>query len=88
MNEQKAIILGIIASFFEQDDNTVILEFVGHVGFDLRAVNDTACFADAWLGHYRVRQGQYDVNRAINDLATWPPIAARIAELRAERDGV
>jgi hypothetical protein len=36
-------------------------------------------------GHYRLKQGKYDIDRAARDLATFPPIAARIEELKAQR---
>ena len=39
--------------------------------------------AEVILGHYRVKKGCYDIDRAANDLATFPPVAAHIAELEA-----
>ena len=87
-DEQKNIIVGILLDFLQDEDAENLGSYLRHVGFDVRAVPDTAALPAAWAAHYRVKQGIYDVERAINDLATWPPIAARIAELRAERDGL
>nr|WP_301918470.1 hypothetical protein [uncultured Defluviimonas sp.] len=88
IEEQKSLILSIVITFFEGEERDNLTSFVRHVGFDVCAVRRTRDFFAAWLGHYRLRQGAYDVDRACNDLATWPPIAARIAELRVEKSGV
>jgi len=88
IEEQKSLILSILTTFLEDEKRGNLTSFVRHVGFDVRVVRTSRDFFPAWLGHYRLKHGLYDVDRACNDLATWPPIAARIAELRAERDGV
>lgn len=85
-DEAKSIILGILNSFLTDEEAGHLGSFFRHVGFDIRAVRDPAALPAAWLAHYRTRQGVYDVNKACTDLATWPLIAARIAELRAGRD--
>jgi hypothetical protein len=85
---QKDIIIGILVSFFEDEDRTSLGEYIQHVGFDMNSFSDPADLISAWLGHYRLKQGVYDVDRATNDLATFPPIAARIAELKAEKGEV
>ena len=44
---------------------------------------------DASWGHFRRhydKEGLPDADRAANDLATYPPVARRIAELQAEKD--
>lgn len=83
--DNKAIILDILVSFLEGEDWTGLGDFLQHVKFDINSFTDPKDFISAWLGHYRVKKGEYDGKRAINDFATWPPIAARIAELRAEQ---
>ena len=79
--QQKGIILSIFADFAESDDDGDLLSFLDHVGFDLRVINDVRELPAAFVATYRLKPGKYDLNRAANDLATWPPIAARIAEL-------
>jgi hypothetical protein len=79
--EQKNIILSIFADFAESDDDGDLLSFLDHVGFDLRVISDVRELPAAFVATYRLKSGKYDLNRAANDLATWPPIAARIAEL-------
>jgi hypothetical protein len=36
------------------------------------------------LAHYRMASGAFDIERAATDLGTYPPVAARIEELRAQ----
>ncbi len=86
IEQQKNLILGILNTFLEDLDN--LGNYIDHVGFDIGMIADPEELPRAWLGFYRIRRGQYDVDRACNDLAAWPPIAARIAYLRAERDKV
>lgn len=59
-----------------------------HVGCDLQLLRDLADLFPTWAGHYRLKQRVYDLDRATNDLATFLPIAPRIAELEAERGEV
>jgi hypothetical protein len=82
--DQKDLILGILISFLEDEETANFEDYIRHTGFDLGAINRSQELAAAWLGHYRIRQGAYGVDRACNDLATWPPIARRIFELQRE----
>lgn len=82
LKEQKGIILEILCDF--AGEGTIVLKYLDHVGFDLRTISHAKQLASAYLGHYRLRNGQYDVDRALDDLVTWPPIASRIVELQAE----
>jgi hypothetical protein len=82
--DQKDLILGILFSFLEDEETANLEDYIRHVGFDLGAINKSQEMAAAWLGYYHLRQGAYDVDRACNDLATWPPIAGRIFELQRE----
>lgn len=81
--DPRDIILGIFCDFAEKDVDT-LFRYFDHVGFDARVVTDAGDLPAAWLGHYRLKRGHYDVDRACNDLATWPPIASRIFELLRE----
>lgn len=83
LEEQKNLILGILVDFLEEIDD--LESYARHVGFDFGALRRTEDLLDAWLAHYRIRRGQYDVDRATRDLANWPPIARRIEELQQEQ---
>ena len=87
VNDDKNMISGILTSFIEVDDWADISNYFHHVGFDVSGITDPLDLIPAWLGHYRIKHGVYDVERACSDLATYPRIAARIAELRAENAG-
>jgi len=60
-----------------------IVDFMEHCGIDLQLAN-AENIGDLFLAHYRTPDG-YDITRAAQDLERWPPIAARIQELRDER---
>jgi hypothetical protein len=60
-----------------------IVEFMEHCGIDLSEA-DAENIGDLFLAHYRTPQG-YDIARAAQDLERWPPIAARIQELKERR---
>jgi hypothetical protein len=80
-DEQRAVILGIFGDV-SSDGRDAVIDFAQHVGFDFGILRSASDITPAWLGHYRLRQGVYDVERAALDLATWPPVARRIEELR------
>jgi hypothetical protein len=73
--EQKNIILGIFADFAESDDDGDLLSYLDHVGFDLRVVRHVKELPAAFVTKYRLKSGKYDLDRAANDLVTWPPKA-------------
>jgi len=83
--QQRAMIL---AMFFDDgDDNGEgFLALIDHCGIDLAACNgDVKQIPNVIAGHYRLAHGRYDIDRAANDLLTFPPVAARIAELDAQK---
>ena len=45
-------------------------------------IRDAGDAQSAILGHYHRPDGRYDIDAAAHDLARWPPIAARIKELK------
>ena len=63
-----------------------IVEYMEHCGIDISEAN-AENIGDLFLAHYRTLQG-YDITRAARDLERWPPIAARIRELRSERRAI
>jgi hypothetical protein len=78
VRNQRNLILSILYDFLEEDSIGQLGCWVAHVGFDLNAIRYPADLPAAWLAHYRHGRG-YDVERALNDLVTWPPIAEQIA---------
>ena len=83
-DEAKRMLLNIFIGFAENDTDQ-LFEYFAHVGFDVAVVDDSKQIPAAWLGHYRIGQGTYDIDRASMDLATWPPISRRIFELQQEK---
>lgn len=80
VREQRGMILSILFDFLEEDRIADFSDWIDHVGFDPNALRYLADLPAAWLGHYRQPRG-YDLDRALNDLLTWPPIAAHIPHL-------
>jgi hypothetical protein len=62
----------------ENDDFDGMFDLMRHAGIALRPDPTTAILRHYWLGMDRGN----DVNRAIEDFASWPPIVARCEELR------
>jgi hypothetical protein len=80
----------ILATFFDfdgdDDDGERMLELIDHCRIDVSACNgDVRQLPKVILGHYRVSRGHYDLDRVARDLLTYPPIAARIKELEAQK---
>ena len=81
--KQRKLILDV---FFDSDDPETFLALVDHAGIDLAAAaGDVKQIPDVILGHYRIKKGCYDIDRATNDLLTFPPVAAHIAGLEAQK---
>ena len=78
--DQRSMILSILCDFLEEDKLADLGDWLDHAGFDLTALRYPADLPAAWVAHYRRGRG-YDVERALNHLLTWPPIAAHIAFL-------
>lgn len=83
--EQKELILNIFADFTEKPDE--LLDFIEHTGMSLRALRDPTDLPELIAGHYRCKKGNYDVDRAANDLLTWPPVASAVFSRLATREG-
>ena len=78
----------ILAMFFSEDDDDGegFLALVDHCGIDLAACHgDVKQIPNVIAAHYRLAQGRYDIDRAAHDLLTYPPVAARIKELEAQK---
>lgn len=90
-SEAKGIVLGILRDFWEDatDDEGVdrLFDYWQHVGLevaDLPLDPAPELICEAFVDHY-TDGGEINVNKATNDLATWPPIVARIAEIGLEK---
>jgi hypothetical protein len=79
--EQENSILAVYADMVEHDNLDGMFDLMRHAGIALRPDPTTAILRHYWLGFDR----GYDVKRAIEDFASWPPIVARCEELRRER---
>lgn len=78
--------LTILSSFFDDDDPDNFLALIKHCRIDLSVCDgDAKKIPSIIAAHYRLKRGQYDIERAANDLLTFPPIAAHIKELKAKR---
>ena len=80
----------IVATFFgyddDDDDGERFLALVDHCGIDLSACDgDVKQIPNVILAHYRISRGRYDLDRVARDLLSYPPIAARIKELEAQK---
>jgi hypothetical protein len=84
VSHQRDRILSILCDVLEQDGADHLGQWFNHVGFDPAAMRDNSDLIPAWLGHYRNGRS-YDVDRALNDFLSWPPIADRVAVLSLER---
>jgi hypothetical protein len=89
--EARNIVMSILADFWEDatDDEGVdrLFDYWQHVGFEVTDLpSDPApeLICAAFVDHYTNGDG-INVNRALGDLSSWPPIVARIAEISLEK---
>ena len=75
----------ILNMFFDEDnDADGFLALIKHCRIDLAACDgDTKQIPNVIAAHYRLAKGRYDIDRAANDLLTFPTIAAAIKERQA-----
>ena len=79
--EQEADILAVYADMLDYDDFDGFFDLARHAGIDMRRGDPIQQI----LKHYWLGSGKYEVRRAIEDFASWPPIVNRIEELRREQ---
>ncbi len=78
-------VLAVFADYAEHDVDQLV-EFLQHCRIDLEPyLSKKAELPDIIVAHFNVRPGVYDIARLGELLATFPPIAARIREIHAER---
>jgi hypothetical protein len=66
--QQEALILTPYVDFLMNDDIKGLFNLAQHAGISIRS-----SIAAAVLGHYRLGDGKYDVDRAAEDFASRPP---------------
>jgi hypothetical protein len=78
-------VLAVFADFAEHDVEQLVA-FLQHCQIDLEPyLAKKAELPDIIAAHFYVRPGVYDIARLGELLATFPPIAARVRELEAEK---
>ena len=75
----------ILSMFFDMAESDQLSDYLQHISFDFAALSDSKQLPDAILGHYRVKKGKYDIDRASHDLLTFPPVASRVFQLLEEK---
>ena len=73
--------IGLVQGLYDDEAEEGDGSFFLHVGLPGDAT------WEQFRAHYAVGEGDVDADRACQDLATYPPIAARVAELKAEQRG-
>jgi hypothetical protein len=76
-------LLGLFEDLISDGDDAGIIAFCRHIGMNLTADDLGRSWWPRFLAHYTGING-VDEHRVANDLATFPPIVRRLAELRAE----
>jgi len=70
LERQKGLIYNILNMALEDLDH--LGPYLDHIGFDIAAIRHPGDLHVAFLGHYRIRPGVYDVERAHQDLLNYP----------------
>ena len=81
LTADEAMILGPFLDFAEGGQDT-LAKYLLHCGIDNDDIRDAGDVQVAIFNHYRRPDGRQDIGTAAHDLARWPPIAARIKELK------
>ena len=83
--DQREQVLAIFADYAEQDVDK-LFEFLQHCQIDLEPLSaKNVQLPDLIASHFYIRPGVYDIERLGQLLATFPPVADRIREIKAER---
>jgi hypothetical protein len=74
----------ILMSFIDQADQgeDALARYLVHCGITANDIGDAGDVQRAIFRHYRQADGKYDIAAAAYDLIRWPPIAARIKQLK------
>jgi hypothetical protein len=83
LTEDELMILSPFLDFAEEGD-MALARYMVHCGIDADDIKDAGDAQGAILRHYKLADGTYDVQAVAHDLARWPPIAARVKELKRQ----
>jgi hypothetical protein len=75
-------IIGQFMQFAEEGCDELV-RYISHCGITSEDIDRAGNWLDAVLRHY-LTAGGYDLERAAQDLPRWPPVAARLRELKQE----
>jgi hypothetical protein len=81
---EEDMILGSFLQFAERSVDE-FARFLLHCGIDNDDINFVGDIPSAILEHYRRPDGTYDLDAVAHDWFRWPPIAARVKELKREK---
>ena len=82
--EQRDLILWPFLDMAEQSIDE-LSKYILHAGITSRDIDATGGDTEAAvLAHYRTRKG-FDIDRAAHDLLTYPPVAARVRDLKRQK---
>jgi hypothetical protein len=83
-SDDERVLLGPFVDFAEEGEDA-LCKYLIHCGIDAEDVRVAGNAEKAILAHYRKPNGTPDIDAAAQDLMRWPPIAARINELKREK---
>jgi hypothetical protein len=81
---EEAMILETFLHFAEKGVDEFARFFL-HCGIDNADIEFAGDIQSAILEHYRRPDGTYDIDAVAHDWFRWPPIAARVKELKREK---
>jgi hypothetical protein len=81
MLNPEGVVLTILTDMARSDD---LASWFEHIGFDASALASTDQLPAAYVAFHKDQHGCIDVEKALGQLATWPPIASRISELQRQ----
>lgn len=83
--DQREQVLAVFADYAEHHVDR-LFDFLQHCQIDLEPfLRKSAKLPDVIASHFYLRPGVYDIDRLGHLLATFPPIAARLREIEAEK---
>jgi hypothetical protein len=84
LSKDECTVLAVFIDFAKEGDDA-LAKYVAHCGITVDDIDRAGDNLKAILGHYRRLDGSYDIDAVAHDLARWPPVAARIKELKRHR---
>jgi hypothetical protein len=82
--DEEATILDSFLRFAERGEDE-LARYLMHCGINNHDIDAAGDIPSAILAHYRRPSGTYDIDAVAHDWFRWPPVVARIKELKRER---